>query len=258
MGRLAYVEARLVDGDDQERFRRLVERLFLPRLQQMGWDPVAGETDQDRLRRAALLRAAAGVARARSVLSETGPRVDRVLNGQRTALDPNLLDTAVAVTARDGDGELFDHLRAAFPGEPDPAVKRRYLLALTAFERPELVERAQALLLENGVPLQDLASYVHGLLANRAAREGSWSMLRDRWSALMEKTAGAPMLLRRVVEALGNLRERRHLDEARAFLASHPVPDAQQAMAQTLERLAQDVALRERLVPEVSVWLRGR
>ena len=258
VGRLAYVEARLVDGEDQERFRRLVERLFLPRLQQMGWDPVAGETDQDRLRRAALLRATAGIARARSVLSETGPRVDRVLNGQRTALDPNLVDTAVAVTARDGDATLFDHLRTVFPAEPDPAVKRRYLLALTAFEKPELVERAQTLLFDNGVPLQDLASFVHGLLANRAAREGSWALLRDRWSVLMEKTAGAPMLLRRVVEALGNLRERRHLDEARAFLASHPIPEAQQAVAQTLERLTQDVALRERLVPEVSVWLRGK
>jgi puromycin-sensitive aminopeptidase len=258
VGRLAYVEARLVDGEDQERFRRLVERLFLPRLQKMGWDPVAGETDQDRLRRAALLRAAAGVARARSVLAETGPRVDRLLNGQRTALDPNLVDTAVAVTARDGDSALFDHLRAIFPREPDPAVKRRYLLALTAFERPQLVERAQTFLLENGVPLQDLASFVQGLLANRAAREGTWSLVRDRWSMLMEKTAGAPMLLRRVVEAIGNLRERRHLDEARSFLAAHPVAEAQQAVAQTLERLAQDVALRERLVPEVSVWLRGR
>ena len=60
VGRLGYVEARLVDGEDQERFRRLVERLFLQRFQAMGWDPVAGETDQDRLRRAALLRAVAG------------------------------------------------------------------------------------------------------------------------------------------------------------------------------------------------------
>ena len=66
------------------------------------------------------------------------------------------------------------------------------------------------------------------------------------------------MLLRRVVESMGNLRERRHLDEARAFLESHPIPEAQQAVAQTVERLAQDVALRERLVPEVAVWVRGR
>ncbi|HTS82604.1 MAG TPA: M1 family aminopeptidase [Myxococcaceae bacterium] len=258
VGRLGYVEARLVDGEDLERFRRLVERLFLPRLQQMGWDPVAGETDQDRLRRGALLRAVAGVARAKLVLAEIAPRVDRVLNGQRTALDPNLLDTAVGVSARDGDDELFDRLRAAFPREPDPAVKRRYLLALTAFERPELAKRAEAMLLDSAVPLQDFASFVHGLLANRVAREATWALLRDRWSTVTEKTAGAPMLLRRVVEAFGNLRERRHLDEARAFLAAHPVPEAQQAVAQTLERLAQDVALRERLAPEVSVWLRGR
>src|SRR5262249_54961151 len=258
VARLAYVEARLVDGEDQERLRRLVERLFLPRFQQMGWDPVAGESDQDRLRRAALLRAVAGVARSRSVLAETAPRVDRVLNGQRTALDPNLVDTAVAVSARDGGGELFDRLRTAFPKEADPAAKRRYLLALTAFETPDLAERAQGLLLDPVVPLQDFASYVNGLLANRAAREGGWALIRDRWSDVTEKVAQAPMLLRRVVEALGNLRERRHLDEARAFLNAHPVPEAQQAVAQTLERLAQDVALRERLVPEVSVWLRGR
>jgi puromycin-sensitive aminopeptidase len=200
----------------------------------------------------------AGVAHARSVLAETAPRVDRVLNGQRTALDPNLVDTAVAVTARDGDAELFDRLRAAFPREADPAVKRRYLLALTAFEGQALAKRAEGMLLDPVVPLQDFASFVHGLLANRVAREPGWKLIRDRWSSMTEKTAQAPMLLRRVVEALGNLRERRHLDEARAFLESHPVPEAQQAVAQTLERLAQDVALRERLVPEVSVWLRGR
>ena len=75
---------------------------------------------------------------------------------------------------------------------------------------------------------------------------------------MLGATGGAPMLLRRVVEAMGNLRERRHLDEARAFLAAHPVTEAQQAAAQTLERLGQDVALRERLTPEVSVWLHGR
>jgi puromycin-sensitive aminopeptidase len=258
VGRLGYIEARLVDGEDQERFRGLVERLFLQRFHAMGWDPVAGETDQDRLRRAALLRAVAGVARSRSVFGETAPRVDRVLNGQRTALDPNLVDTAVAVSAREGDGDLFDRLRAAFPREADPAVKRRYLLALTAFETPELASRAESMALDPAVPLQDFASFVHGLLANRVAREGSWKLLRERWPAVVEKTAQAPMLLRRVVEALGNLRERRHLDEARAFLEAHPVAEAQQAVAQTLERLAQDVALRERLVPEVSVWLRGR
>jgi puromycin-sensitive aminopeptidase len=66
------------------------------------------------------------------------------------------------------------------------------------------------------------------------------------------------MLVRRVVEALGNLHTRTHLEQVGRFLANHPVPEAQQAVAQTLERLGQDVALRERLQPEVACWLKAR
>jgi puromycin-sensitive aminopeptidase len=63
------------------------------------------------------------------------------------------------------------------------------------------------------------------------------------------------MLLRRVVEAVGALVERRHLEEAEAFLGAHPVPEARQAIAQTLERLGQDVELRERASPAIARWL---
>ncbi len=57
------------------------------------------------------------------------------------------------------------------------------------------------------------------------------------------------MLTRRVVEAIGALVERRHLEEAEAFLAAHPLEEARQAIAQTLERLRQEVSLRERAQP---------
>jgi puromycin-sensitive aminopeptidase len=66
------------------------------------------------------------------------------------------------------------------------------------------------------------------------------------------------MLLRRVVESLGALRERQQLDEARKLLAAHPVEEAKQATEQTLERVSQDVALRERAMPEVSAWQQKR
>jgi puromycin-sensitive aminopeptidase len=64
------------------------------------------------------------------------------------------------------------------------------------------------------------------------------------------------MLLRRIVEAMGLLRTREHLEQMKALLQANPVPEAQQATAQTLERLSQDVALRERCAPEVSAWLK--
>jgi puromycin-sensitive aminopeptidase len=66
------------------------------------------------------------------------------------------------------------------------------------------------------------------------------------------------MLLRRIVEAMGALVERRHLEEAEAFLAAHPLEEAKQAIAQTLERLRQDVELRERTQRLVGRWLEAR
>ncbi len=257
VGKLGYVDARLVDKNTA-RFRKIVEGLFGPAFARMGWEPGQGENDLDRLRRASLLRGVGGLARSPAVVQEASARVARLLEQGRDALEANLLDGAVGIAARAGDASLFQKLKAAFPGEPDPATKRRYLMALTTFEDTALSAQARGLLLEGGVPMQDVAGYVHGLLANREAREAGWGLLQQRWADVLARTGGAPMLVRRVVEALGNLQTRAHLEEVRTFLAQHPVPEAQQAVAQTLERLSQDVALRERLLPEVASWLKAR
>jgi hypothetical protein len=66
------------------------------------------------------------------------------------------------------------------------------------------------------------------------------------------------MLLRRVVEATGWLTTPGELAEARALFAVHPVEAARSAVEQTLERLAEDVALRELSGPDIGRWLAGR
>jgi puromycin-sensitive aminopeptidase len=66
------------------------------------------------------------------------------------------------------------------------------------------------------------------------------------------------MILRRLIEALGSLPERKHLEEVERFLAAQDLSPARQAVAQTLERMRADVALRERLLPELSAFLRER
>ena len=81
--------------------------------------------------------------------------------------------------------------------------------------------------------------------------------MRERWDEVRKK-ADSPMLLRRLVEALGNLPERRHLEQVEKFLAAHPIDGARQAIAQTLERLKMDVALRERIGIDLKGFLRAR
>jgi len=256
VSRLAYVEGRLVEGAEQKRFQQWVEKLLGAGLKKLGWNAAPGETDRVKLRRAALVRAVGGVARSAEALGEARPRVMRMLDGDKGVLEPNLLDVAVAMVARSGDRALYEKLLEKMPVEPDPATQRRYLMALTSFEEPALADAAQKLFFTDKVKMQDVASFVTGLMGNRTGRDAWWAEMQKRWQDVLGRTGRAPMLLRRVVESMGALRERKQLDEMRALLMATPVEEAKQASEQTLEKLSQDVALRERAMPEVSAWLK--
>jgi puromycin-sensitive aminopeptidase len=258
VGRLAAIEHRLLADGDRLRFAALVVTLFGPQLAATRWDAVAAEPDAERLRRAAAVRALGLVARSTGVVAEATARLDRWIAGERSALEPNLHDVAVVVAARTGDAARFERFRAMFAKETDPAFRRRFLLSLAAFEDAPLAERGVELAFTDEVPLQDIASFSAALLSNRATRESFWARLRADWPRLHERVKGAPMLARRIVEAMGALVTRRELEEAEVFLAANPLEEARQAIAQTLERLRQDVALRERTQSEIGRWLEAR
>jgi puromycin-sensitive aminopeptidase len=259
VARVAVVEHRLVSDDDRPALRRFVAGLFGPQLAATGWDAAPGESDAVRLRRTAAFRAMALVARDPSVIAEAVARLDRWLAGDRAALEPNLHEAAVTAAARGGDRARQDRFRALFHAETDPAFRRRYLMAVASFEDPVLgLVGIDHLFVGDAVPLQDSAFYLGALLGNRSVGDAAWARLERDWDRFYGRIRGAPMLTRRVVEAMGAMVERRQLAAVEAFLAGHPLEEARQATAQTLERLRQDVALRERALPDVSRWLAGR
>jgi len=255
VSRLAAVEYRLVADPARPALQRFVGALFQSQLASTGWDAAPEEPDSRRLRRAAAVRALGLVAREPSVIAEARDRLDRWIAGDRGALEPNLHEAAVALVARDGDAARFDAFLALFVKETDPTFRRRYLLALASFEDSALAARGVDFAFSDEVPLQDTASFIATIFANRSARGIGWARLRSKWGALHNRLAAAPMLMRRVVEGIGALVERRHLEEAEAFLAAHPLEEARQAIAQTLERLRQDVELRERTQGAIGRWL---
>jgi len=263
VGRLGLLEGRHVAEADEAAFRRMIADLFRQSAARLGWQAPASqekpESDDTRLVRAALLRAMVVVARDPAAVAEAERRCLAHLapSGEAVALDPNLLDIVVTAAARRADDARFDDFVRRAAHEIDPAAKRRFLHALARVETPALVARAVATALTEVVPMQDFTSYLSVLLANRATREEAWRLVRERWETVRAK-ADSPMLLRRLVEGLGVLPERRHLDEVEAFLSSHPIEAAKQATLQTLERLRSEVALRERLIPQVAAWLARR
>jgi puromycin-sensitive aminopeptidase len=256
VARLDTIDHRVVAPEDRPRLAALVRERYGAAWQAAGWDAAAGEGDPDRLRRAALLRAVGLLGRDPAVVAEAAARLERFAGGDRPALEANLVDAAVTISARGGDAARWEQFRERFEGEVDPAWRRRWLLGLAAFEAPALVERSLGLLFGDGVPLQDWASFATGLFTNPAARGPAWARLQAEWPAVTSKLANAPMLWRRVIEATGLLTTRAELEVARAFYAAQPVEPVKAAVAQALERLAEDVDLAERARPVLGAWLR--
>ena len=265
-GRLSVIDYRHIQDSDRPAFQSVVGNLFGKAALSLGWPNLSSsaESDDTRLRRAAVLRAIVGLARVpafigeaeRQYLTSVAPANPGVAPAA-SLLDPNLLDLVVTAAARVADAGRFDDIARRARSEVDPASKRRFLHALARVETPELVGRAIETAMTDLVPMQDFTSYLSVLLGNRATRGDAWALVRDRWDEVRAK-ADSPMLLRRLVEALGNLTERRQLEEVELFLGSHPIEPARQAIAQTLERMRTDVSLREKLTPQVSAWLRAR
>jgi puromycin-sensitive aminopeptidase len=258
VGRLGAVEHRLLDPGARTRFRSFAASLLRPSLDRTGLDAAGDDDGEARLRRAALVRGLAVVARDPTVTGALVARFDRFLGGDRAALEPNLHEAAVAVAARGGDETRFALLRRLAREEKDPALMRRYRMGVALFEAPGLVRQAVEIPFGEEVPLQDLAGFAGALLGNRAAAAPFWERLRERWAGFQTRLGDAPLMLRRVVEGLGSFTTRKELEEARAFFAANEVPSARQAISQTLERLSQDVELWERMGPAVGAWLAAR
>jgi puromycin-sensitive aminopeptidase len=258
VARLGMIDHRLVSVADQPRLAALVRERYGAAWREAGWDAADGEGDVARLRRAALLRAVGLVGRDPAASGEAAARLERFAGGERSALEPNLVDAAVTLAARGGDAARWEAFRGQFELAVEPAWRRRWLLGLAAFEAPALVERSLELLFGDGVPLQDWSSFVQALMANPAARGATWARLRAEWPAVGARLANAPMLLKRVVEAVGMLSEPGELGEARAFFAAHPVEPVKAAVAQTLERLGEEVELAVRARPALGAWLKSR
>ncbi|HSY37925.1 MAG TPA: M1 family metallopeptidase, partial [Polyangia bacterium] len=260
VGKLSVIEHRFLADADRENFGAFVAELFGAQAAALGWAPAPGssEDDETRLRRAVLLRALVLLARAPGAVAEAATRLPPSEPGAAGAkLDPNLLDIVVTAAARGADEARFDELRARARSDADPAAKRRYLHALARVESPALTARAVEMALGPEVPMQDFSSFVGVLLGNRATREAAFRLIGERWTETRAK-ADSPMILRRLVESMATLPERRHLDEVRTFLATHPIDGAKQATAQTLERMQMDADLRDRILGPVGAWLGGR
>jgi aminopeptidase N len=242
-------------GDTRERLRAWLVAAFAPALEALGFAPRRRDSDDLRLRRAALFSILGGVAEWDPLLAHAAERCDAYLRHRR-AVDPNLADSVVALGARRGDARLLARLLRAMEGAPTPQERRRFLFGLGELREPACIARVLELTLGERVATQDVALLLARLLANPAARERAWGFTESRWAKLRRRLP--PALVTRVIEATPALQTPAYRRRVAAFFRRHPVPTGRRALLQALERFDRNAELRRRAAPGLRSWLSER
>src|SRR4051812_6908691 len=137
LGTLASVDEVLTSDASRASYRGWVASLLKPAMAEMGWTPRAGETEEQKEVRAALVGALGETARDRETI-QTAHRLMQAHLDSNQPIDPTLLNRIVGAAAISGDASLYDRYVARSKQASDPEEHYRYLYALAHFGDPAL------------------------------------------------------------------------------------------------------------------------
>ena len=230
---------RLLDGDAAQRFGELVAASSDPAATEIGIDPApeGGEDDRTGELRATLVRLRGATADRPATIEACRQRLDHP--------DPTLAAAALAVVAAHGDAADFARIRRRFENASDPQTEQRHLAALADFPDAELVRSILEGTLDGSVRTQDGPYLIRRALANRRCGPDAWDFLAEHWDRLLA-IFPTNYSLARMLEGVTALDQAELAARVRDFMAAHPLPQGTKQVAQHLERLDINVALRAR------------
>ena len=246
LGGLSWLE-RFVEGDVRERFAAFVREVASPALERVGWEPVTGESDLDRMLRGTLVAAlgtigadpqARALARDVETAAEAGEPVD-----------PALASAAVSIVAATGSAEDFERFVQRWESAPTPQEQLRYLYALGEFRDEALVDRTFEMAIDGRIRTQNLPGVLVRAVANREFGPRSWDALKANWESVESRVN--PTTVVYCADGVRFLTTPQLGKDARSFFEAHPIPQSKLQLRQILERQAVMIALRERATPQL-------
>ncbi len=228
---------RLVSAEAETRFGLLVTAASDSAAFELGLDPRSSkEDDRTKQLRATLLALRGATAADPSTISACRQRLDHP--------DATLAAAALGVVAIHGDAEDFKVVNERYQTATDPQTKQRHLGALADFGATELVLSVLARTLDGGIRTQDGPYLLRRALANHQAGATAWDFIVEHWEKINATFPSNSVA--RMLEGIVCLDTPSQAAEVHEFLADNPVPQGTKQVAQHLERLDINTALRKR------------
>ena len=231
---------RIVEGDGRAALHTRVRGLINPAYEKLGPEPRPEDSDRDRALRGVLFEALGVLGGNIDVQS----RAHVILDIGALEPDPALVAASVNIVAATGTSADFDEFIRRMKNAPTPQEELRYLGALADFPDPDLIARLVRMTLTDEVRSQNAPLLLRRALSNRDAGEIAWFFVSSEWEAITTRLPSNSIA--RFLEGIRGLSRSGTAAEVMAFFETHEVPQGDKILAQHLERLEVNVALRQR------------
>jgi len=252
LGRINYIGQYLVNDNDRDAFRGWLRQYLAPAIKEVGWEPKAGESDEQKTLRSRLLGALGYDARDPEALAQARKIADKAL-ADPSSVDRELAGGAFALAALNGDPEFYDKLMAGLKSPKSPEEYYIYFFTLPQFSDQKLLQRTLDFAVSPDVRSQDALGLITGVLGNPAGEKLAWDFIQSHWDAIAK--AGGPFASAQVVGATSVFCDAGMRDQVTQFFTAHKVEAAERTYKQSIERINNCVDLKSQQEPQLASWL---
>lgn len=241
----------IADDETMDELEKFGSWLTKPRFEQLGWEPIYGESHFDALLRPRLIGLVgrgdeATLAKARELFAAGEIHAD-------------IRGAVYALVARYGDETTYERLYAMYKATDDQEEQGRITRAMAQFKQPELARRTLEFGLSDEVRAADSIRPVLGVVLNRYTSELGWHFIQDNWETIAQRYGQGGHLLTYFVDAIGGaFATQDKADEVKEFFTTHQAKGVERKVKQAIERIELKAAWQERDLEAIKDYLAKR
>ncbi len=218
---------------------KLILDLFSPLAEKLSWNKRKGEIHTDTLLRS-LAISRAGRSGNEKIIKEAK---SKFFKGN---IHPDIRGAVYVVIATHGGIKEYQTFIKKYKKEILHEEKNRIGGALGDFHDPKILKLACEFAFSQDVRVQDTIGIISSVGMNPLGRDIWLHFIQKNWKTLVSRYGDGGHTLARLVKAIGESTEKKHLKSFKKFFATHDAPGAKRAIQQVMERLESNIAWFER------------
>jgi alanyl aminopeptidase len=237
-------------------FAVYVRRTLSPALDRVGYDKKPGEDETVSTMRGDLLRWLASRGQDEKVMAFAQDAAARYLRDS-SSVDPGIADAVVSLAARKGDAAMFSEYQRRLESTDVPAIRRRFLSALGAFEDRALEAKALDYMLSDKVRPTETFIIMQGLGGrDEATADRMFQWMMSHYDQLATRV---PPPALRFMPMMGSGCSQERLAATLAFFSDpkHASPGVDKTLERVSDNVHNCISLRDREGARVTTFMRG-